>query len=80
MMDDKRLSARQRTFKGGSISLPTGILECTVRNLSETGALIEFSDLVLVPDAFLLIIKPELLRRSCEVAWRVGRRIGVRFK
>jgi hypothetical protein len=27
-----------------------------------------------------LIIKPELLKRPCEVVWRSAQRIGVRFK
>jgi hypothetical protein len=27
----------------------------------------------------MLIIKPELLKRSCEVAWRSAKRVGVRF-
>jgi hypothetical protein len=79
-MTDSRKARRQRTFKGGSISLSTGILDCTVRNLSETGSLIELQNPAMTPDTFTLIIKPELLRRSCQVAWRDGRRIGVQFK
>jgi hypothetical protein len=78
-MDEKRRAQRQRTFKGGSISLSSGIVECVIRNLSNTGAMIECSQPAAVPDTFLLIIKPELLKRSCEVAWRSGKRIGVRF-
>jgi hypothetical protein len=78
-MDEKRRAQRQRTFKGGSISLSSGIVECVIGNLSNTGAMIECSQPAAVPDTFLLIIKPELLKRSCEVAWRSGQRIGVRF-
>jgi hypothetical protein len=66
--------------KGGSISLPGGIVDCTIRNLSASGARIELANPVAVPDAFLLIIKPEILKRTCEVAWREGLRIGVRFR
>jgi hypothetical protein len=73
-------SPRQRTFKGGSISFEfaTGI-ECTIRNLSETGACLAIESTVAVPDSFTLIIKPEGTRRSCQVAWRSSGRIGVRF-
>jgi hypothetical protein len=79
-MTENRSSPRQRAFKGGSISTPNGIIACTIRNLSETGALIELAAPAVVPDAFILVIKPELLKRSCEVAWRRENRIGVRFK
>jgi hypothetical protein len=78
-MNDNRRAPRQRTFKGGSVSMPGGTAECIIRNLSETGALIEFKRPIIVPDNFILIIKPELLRRACVVAWRSGSRIGVRF-
>jgi hypothetical protein len=79
-MTDNRTAPRQRTFKGGSISLPGAIIECIIRNLSDTGAMIELADPLALPDEFTLIIKPELLKRSCELAWRRGNRIGVHFK
>ncbi len=78
-MDDKRISRRQRTFKGGAVSTPSGIIDCVIRNLSDAGALLEFSGSLAVPDTFFLIIKPELVNRACKVAWRAERRIGVRF-
>ena len=79
-MTDLRVSTRLRTFKGGSISLSGGTVECTIRNLSTSGACLELSDTVVVPDHFKLIIKPEMLTRICEVAWRSKNRIGVRFR
>jgi hypothetical protein len=78
-MDDKRDVPRQRTFKGGSVSLASGSIDCIIRNLSGTGALIEFSGPIAMPDTFVLIVKPELLKRSCIVAWRSANRVGVRF-
>jgi hypothetical protein len=75
-----RASQRVRTFKGGSIrfDLVTG-LECLIRNLSESGAMVEVKGMTTVPDQFTLIIKPEIIRRLCVVEWRVGQRIGVTF-
>jgi hypothetical protein len=32
-----------------------------------------------MPASFVLIIKPEIVRRSCAVVWRGAGRIGVRF-
>ena len=40
----------------------------------------EVADVDAVPDQFTLLIKPELLKRTCEVVWRDGLRIGARFK
>ena len=79
-MEDQRSAPRQRTFKGGSVSTPGEIIECVIRNLSDTGAMIELPGVIALPDTFTLIIKPELLKRSCTVAWLVGSRIGVRFE
>jgi hypothetical protein len=78
-MTERRKSPRLRTFKGGTISHAGGLIDCTIRNLSDGGACVEVVNPGLVPDAFALIIKPELLRRSCRVLWREANRIGVEF-
>ena len=79
-MAEHRSQPRQRTFKGGSISFDVApAMDCVIRNLSATGACLELSNAVAVPNHFTLLIKPEILRRSCEVAWRSAARIGVRF-
>jgi len=79
-MEKQRASPRLRTFKGGTISRPPAPnIDCTVRNLSATGACLEFKGEVGVPDTFSLVIKPENIRRDCRVAWRTQGRIGVRF-
>ena len=81
MTDEHRRSLRHRTFKGGSISHANGApIECIVRNLSTTGACLEVSGPAVMPDTFKLIIRPEIITRSCEVAWRTPQRIGVHFK
>lgn len=78
-MEEKRESSRHRTFKGGTISFDRGLVDCTIRNLSDTGALLEIASPIGIPDQFILIIKPETIRRSCEVKWRSERTIGVKF-
>jgi hypothetical protein len=52
---------------------------CLVRNLSQGGALIE-SALANLPDRFILTNHTRSKRMVCEVAWRKGRTIGVRFR
>lgn len=78
-MEDTRNAPRHRTLKGGTISFDGGGCECTIRNLSFTGARLEIENPMRVPDFFTLIIKPELLRRQCQVVWRKAKFLGVRF-
>ena len=78
-MTETRRKPRQRTFKSGSITLPIGIVDCVVRNISDTGALLELNAPALVPNDFDLIIKPERTRRCCHVVHRDGLRLGVHF-
>ena len=78
-MKERRRTVRQRTFKGAIISLPIGSVECTVRNLSANGALLELQGPAPVPDDFELIIRPENRRHSCHVIHRQPRRLGVVF-
>jgi hypothetical protein len=79
-MDEHRRSPRQRTFKGGSITLPIGIVDCVIRNISESGALLELKAPALVPDDFNLVIRPEHTRRQCHVTRRKALRLGVQFE
>ncbi len=78
-MDEQRHQPRHRTLKGGSIAFNSGGCDCTIRNLSDAGALLEIETPTAIPDAFTLIIKPEYLKRACTVIWRRDKRIGVHF-
>jgi PilZ domain len=55
------------------------VLDCTVRNLSSTGACLDVQSTVGVPDVFELIIEPDGISRPCRIAWRSERRTGVHF-
>jgi hypothetical protein len=79
-MVEHRRSSRRRTIKGGTILFgTTSAIDCVIRNLSETGAALEVESQAGIPDSFTLLIKPERIKRDCQVAWRSGKRIGVRF-
>jgi hypothetical protein len=54
-------------------------MDCTIRNMSATGAVLEVGSPVGIPDEFTLLVKPEFVKRNCRVAWRSAKRIGVRF-
>ena len=78
-MEEHRSNPRLRTLKGGLILFGTApAFDCTIRNMSNTGALLVVNP-VGIPDEFTLVIKPEMVKRSCRVAWRAADKIGVRF-
>jgi hypothetical protein len=78
-MDCSRIAPRRRILKAGLIQFGGDALDCTVRNLSETGAALEVLSPLYIPDRFTLLIQTEQLKRACHIVWRKERRIGVAF-
>lgn len=78
-MDEHRIAARHRMLKAGTIEFGGGGIDCTVRNLSETGAALEVVTPLFIPDRFTLFVPTEQLKRPCRVIWRKEKRIGVTF-
>ena len=78
-MNEHRIAPRHRVLKAGSIHFGGGSIDCTIRNLSQTGAALEVVTPLFIPDRFTLVVGSEDLKRPCHVAWRKDRRIGVAF-
>jgi zona occludens toxin (predicted ATPase) len=80
MNEDSRDAQRHRTLKGGRIVVNDGFstFDCTIRNLSETGAKLEVTSSLPIPQRFELAMH-DGRRFACEVAWRTETEIGVRF-
>jgi hypothetical protein len=78
-MNEHRISPRRRMLKTGQIAFSDKVakLECTVRNLSETGACLQISTTVGMPASFGLFV--DGVRYSCQVVWRTETRLGVAF-
>jgi hypothetical protein len=76
MNDEHRDAPRHRVLKGARIEFGTSVFDCTIRNLSDTGAALDVSP-VGIPAEFTLVA--EGVRRSCKVVWRKEKRIGVTF-
>lgn len=66
-------------LKGGTIEFGGGAIDCTVRNFSDTGAALDVTSPVGIPEHFTLFIHPDGTHLSCTVVWRKEKRIGVRF-
>jgi hypothetical protein len=78
-MNEHRVAPRHRILKAGTISFGGGAIDCTVRNLSKTGAALEVVTPIFIPDRFTLIVQTEQLKRPCHIVWRKEKRMGVAF-
>jgi PilZ domain len=78
-MVETRIAPRYRVTKPAKIDHGGDKIECVIRDISATGAAIEISNLVRIPDTFVLIIPEDRLRLNCRVVWRKEFRIGVTF-
>ena len=79
-MEEHRTTPRRRLLKTGRISFGGGAIDCTVRNFSETGAALDVSSPVGIPDHFTLVIEADQRHLPCRVIWRKEKRIGVHFE
>ncbi len=76
---DQRRSPRRRTLKKGLIIYRGGncTIGCSFVDTSDTGALLK-PDVTMCPKEFVL--KPSIgTSHSCEVVWRHGELVGVRY-
>jgi hypothetical protein len=78
-MNEHRVAPRRRILKAGTISFGGGAIDCTVRNISETGAALEVVTPMYIPDRFTLLVQSDQLKRPCHIVWRKERRMGVAF-
>jgi hypothetical protein len=78
---EQRRALRRRVLKAGLVAYNErhSTLSCTVRDISDTGARVRVDGSVSAPDTFELIIQIDGLEASCEVVWRNGSEVGVRF-
>jgi hypothetical protein len=77
---DRRLTPRGRALMGAQIIFRNGYcsMKCHIEGVSEGGALLRPADITLCPNKFVL--KPRFdPPRNCEVVWRKGEMLGVRY-
>ncbi len=80
-MNERRNSRRSKSFLRGLVyvSRKRGGLACLVRDLSDKGARIIFSDNVTLPDVIDLHIPQRERTLRARVQWRRGDEIGLGF-
>ena len=77
-----RTTSRIRSFLRGEIIHSNGNsrTECTVRDLSDTGARIEAPPSVTVPEYFELLIPQRNVRHRARIVWRHQAELGLIFE
>ncbi len=78
-MSEHRIAPRKRVLKAGTIEFGGGVIDCTVRNLSDTGAALSVESPVGIPAEFNLVVVSDQVSRMCRVVWRKENRIGITF-
>ena len=80
--EDAQPLLRTRTFLKGIVYYDNrrASIECTIRDLSDTGARVEFTTLVTVPDNVELHIPQKQVTLAAQVRRRDGYEIGVSFQ
>ena len=81
MSVEARSEARHRVFLRGHITFNQGAtsLDCLVRDLSPSGARLEFSEAVTLPEVFDLHILQKARTLRATLSWRRGADLGVTF-
>ena len=76
-----RVARRQRVLKQGKMLLANNmtVVDCTIRNLSPTGARLLCGDPGVIPNAFRLVFIAERQMRDVKVVWRRQEELGVHF-
>jgi hypothetical protein len=80
-MSERRVASRKRSFLQGRLFYNNrrNSVDCVIRDISETGARLQFSAAVTVPEALELYVpnKDQMYRVRAE--WRQGEEMGVVF-
>lgn len=80
-MSERRNTTRKKSFLQGRIYFNNrrSALDCLIRDISDTGAKLIFSDSVQTPDTIELYVPQKEQTLRAEVQWRRGDEIGVAF-
>jgi len=81
-MSEQKPMPRGRTFLAGRVISNYGqsTIDCTVRRISDTGAVIEVESVIGIPEHFHLLIPGEGDPQPCRRSWQSEKQIGLVFE
>jgi PilZ domain len=79
--ENNRIAPRARVLKGAKIVSMNNwsLMDCTVRDLSETGAKLLCGDPLAVANVFRFLMPAENTIRDARVVWRRDGMLGIEF-
>ena len=79
-MQERRKFARARVIKSAKLVVGTSsVVDCVVRNLTNTGARVEVPNTAALPENLVLTFDGGRSMRSCRLVWRTVNETGVEF-
>jgi hypothetical protein len=77
---DRRRQPRAKTLKAAKILFNNhySVIDCTVRNLSVSGACLLVPSSLGIPDTFDVVL--DGVTRPCRTVWRREKQLGVEFQ
>jgi len=81
-MDERRRGQRYRSLRSGKIvfNFKRSVIDCLIRNVSETGVCLQVNGTAGIPNTFDLLIDGEEGAKPCRIVWRTDSRIGIEFR
>jgi hypothetical protein len=79
--ENNRISKRSRVLKGAKLVSMTSwsLVDCTIKDISLTGAKLVCGDQYSVPDEFRFLIPSDNTIQPAKVVWRKDNMIGIVF-
>jgi hypothetical protein len=80
-LNDQRCAQRRRMLKDGRIVINKGwsLIDCAIRDISTAGARLSVKPECELPGELELLFVTDESLVPCELRWRRGDRLGVRF-
>jgi len=79
-LEERRQAVRQPTFKAGEIIVEDGsVLDCVIRNISDSGCLIKLENANALPAEIHIRIDRSKPARRAEIVWRSTTLAGAMF-
>ncbi|MDP4005124.1 PilZ domain-containing protein [Methylobacterium sp. NEAU K] len=81
MAEERRNEPRSHALKTGQLAFghPQEHCDCLVWDIARSGAMIELEPDMTAPETFRLISTGLSLNQLCEVVWRDGQKLGLKF-
>jgi len=81
-MQERRKQQRSRVFWEGKVSFNRrqSVLDCVVRNMSDTGAKLAVTESAFVPREFELVVPKRDAAYQARIIWRQSDEVGIEFE